>query len=1256
MTKKFILYAGLSLFAVSATAQNLKDGYVDWGLGGSQLHTALETWKNNKKLNDDDNFFISRVKPKTTFRNVNTQVRTNINESNDKKLIMWVPIDDAADKAPSGTSENALPNGVYDSEVFSMWNYVTHYGNWTAPLGRVPGNFADVAHKNGVAVSGVAGVPWNHNADNGEWADCFEGMYDHGAELTGDFLNYYGNDGLGYNSEWNGSYVTELLIEYHQDLVEYMKDKNPIYENMWYDGTNESGYISFDMGLGTHNDDILKGASLFFNYNWSGNLHRSVEYAKSVGLNPLNIYAGMNMQGGEGNFWKTLVNYPISIGLWGAHSQNMFWESRGEKGSSSDVKQRTYMLRTERWFTGGTRNPVTCPATINSLIYVADNYDFHGVSSMMSARSTLCWDLATEPFITYFNLGNGKFFNWNGVRQHNNEWYNIGIQDYLPTWRWWFASKLLGRTASDVPANGLDAEFTWDDAYMGGSTARIFGSIDKEYLHLFKTNFAVKAGDVVTFRYKLRKGSADVNLLLTANGSESVVAKSYSVNTVADEADDEVWVERKFTVDANVDVALVALEFKNAQNLDLLLGEFSIVRGTAATPKKPIIESASVLDFNNSGVDGKIIFNMPNDKAAGVPCYNIDVNASMFKLYAQQEGCEPILMGATTSWAGLYFAVPMDMAKANKVRFGVSAVSLDMKSESNIAWGAYTNAGNYDYNDEIQISKTTIKPNEEFEIAYIDERHEEGTWTITNAAGATVATGSGIVFAVNEGLPAVGNYTLTLKGYEYEYDDKGNNTGNRIETTRTFADYIQITSAGSGAIPKILSFTANGEDADITVNAGDEIALAYTGRKANGAASRALDLKENNFGAKAVDLGIVGKENFSTAFWIKINKLSPAEGTQLLAIYNKRSSWPKTDWGWLWTTINPDGSFGNYTFRGTDVSSNNELRYFYRNTTIPVGKWVHLAFTFEYNANGGLRSDFYVNGVKQEIAAWNRQNDPTERTTDPGYQTGLYNIENGMMLNVGGPAHGRSGIDGVLDNFQFWNKVMTAEDVQASMGDIDPNNLPAGLAAFWDFEDEADASHAFKSVGTMSGIGSGMHVYESSAGDTEGQGTLRWVAPDYTSGSPFVSGTSYPVITTPEFKANRAVVENIEGDDLAGSAVASYKKGGDNYITLVLSNSLGSDSKTFAVIKVDGGSTGVEGVGAAEVATYVVEGAAVVEFAEAGNYTVNVYTAAGQLVASKAASLVAGNSMNVALGAKGTYILCVEKDGELVRSVKLLNK
>ena len=1256
--KKIKLFGGLMILALTANAQSYKEEYVDWGKFSEEFATTLKNWTPGKNITPDDNFFISRVKPKERFRHAATQVRTDITEANDKKLLFWVPIDDAA--------ENAMPNGVYDSEVFNMWQYITHYGNWTAPLGRIPGNFADVAHKNGVAVSSVAGIP-NASLDQySGWKSCLQTLGSSNVDQCVKFLRYYGNDGLGYNSEfYGGAALMPNLINFHKQLQAKSRVFNPVFNNVWYDGTNDTGGVTFDGGYGSHNDDISDGAVLFFNYNWSraSLLQGAVNYANGRGYNSLDIYAGMNMQGGEpknGVVWSLLKDYPISIGLWGAHSQNMFWESRGELGGAPESRQHTYQLRTERWFTGGTRNPVNCPAVGNSLKYHAENYDFQGMSPFMTAKSTLCWDLSTEPFITYFNLGNGKFFNWMGERQHDKEWYNIGVQDYLPTWRWWFTTKLLGREASDVATNGLDAEFTWEDAYVGGSTVRIFGSTTEEYLHLFKTKFEVKDGDVITFRYKLVGGKADMNLVLTAIGAESTPLSNNLVLCTADQfADEDKWIEKKFTVGEDIsaaEIALVALQIKNANQANIYLGEFSIVRGQFDTPDRPVVnkELTKALVYGSHGIDGKIIFDMPNSKdvSNGEPCYNIDVKTSLFKIYAQQDGCDRILMGITTSWAALIYSMPLDASKEPRVRFGVAAVSLDMQTESRIVWGEYeTLASSYTYNDNIQINKTTIKPNEDFEISFVDPNHEDATWTITDQNGVEIKkVNNAKKISVTEGLTEIGNYTLTVDGNVY------NEAGARVKKTRVFDSYIQISSKETGALPKILTLTANGNEAEIYVNADETVELAYTGREADGIGSQAVDLAEARFGAYCKDLEITGGKSFSVAFWLKINKLEKGE-TQLFSVASKLDNWPKTDWGWVWINMNEDGSMGSYTFRGTDATSNNELAYYFENSKLPIGSWAHIAFVFDYNTSGGFKSELYINGEKQERTAWSRSNPghSTKKTTDPGYQSNVYSITASQVLAVGGDAFGRNGINGAIDNLQVWNKAMTADEVKTSMGNV-RNNMPDALIALWDLETPAGDDLTFKSVGIKGNVSAGRHAYKAEG--AEGQGVFKWLKSDYTSGCPFLQGKGYKVTTVPTWKTKNATIQPVEGgNDKEGTATVQYSFNGDYAVTLSLENSLGYDQKTYQMIKV-GTSVpeGIDDVTNDELAAYTIDGVAVVEFAKEGNYNVSLYNTAGQKVAGKNATVAADDKMQIVIENKGTYILVIEQDGKPVRSIKLFNK
>lgn len=1243
--KKMFVVAGVSLCVMNASAQQLREDYVSCGAESPRFHTIVSNWNPGSKVSEDDNFYISRVKPRLRFRNAATQVRPNLTAENDKKLLAWIPI--------NNPTFNALPDGVFDSEVFSMWSYVTHYGDWTAPQGRVPGAFLDVAHKNGVGVSGVASIPWG--GLKSPYTEMLNGLDILDTDKAAKFMSYYGVDGLGYNSEFSCQpFVVKGVQKFHANLVRKMKAGNPLFENFWYDGTSDYGQIMFDQGLGNHNKDNFGDkdnvrTSFFFNYNWNrkGRMENSVAKAKELGRSPLDLYCGVNMQGGEphGQSWSMLADVPLSIGLWGAHSYNMFWESRGEKGSNPEVKQKAYLDRIERYFTGGTRNPANCPTIVNRHAYNADNFLWHGMSTFMSARSSLKWDLAEEPFITYFNLGNGKFFNVEGLRKNDNPWYNIGMQDYLPTWRWWFASKLLGNMADDVPATGLDAGFTWDDAYFGGSAVRVNGNAADEYLHLFKTEYLLKAGDVITFRYKLRGGTTKMDLVLSAKGSEKA-SKSYNLLETTQKADDEEWVEKKIVVKSDFDgkeLALIALHFSNANHLDLLLGELSIVRGAYSAPEIPTITGSRMLYNSYAGMDAKLIWNMENNKPVGEPCYNLDVNTAYFNLYAQEEGQEAVLMGATTSWAGLFFSIPVKEKNA-KVRLGVSAVALDHKSESEIAWTDYQEPATYIYSDDIEIDKTTIKPDEMFTMKYLDAGHEAGTWKLVDeVSGEEVYSGTGNSVTVENGLPKTGSYTLKLVG----------KVGGSVET-REFPGYVQITGISVGALPEIYSLTANDSEEPISIKVGDNVTMKYTGRKADGAGSQGVDLQERRYGVKAADLGLVGQKSFSVAFWLKINKLAKGS-TQLFSVANKLDRWPKTDWGWIWSNIAEDGSIEGITWRGADRVNNNEIRYKYGKSKFPIGTWVHVVYTFEYNAAGEFHGGLYINGRKQEVTQWNRATDGDHLNSgEPGFLSDPYNITDGQVIAVGGDAFGRNGIDGTIDNFQIWNKAMTDEDVKVSMGTLDPNNLPSDILACWDNETTASEDYTFPSMGQKVGVKAGIHTYTATGG--EGQGSFKWEAPKYTSGCPFISGSSYRVETLPTWNAPKADIISTSGNDQAGEAVLSYEKEGVRNVTLTLANSLGKAQRTYTAITI-GEQTGINEIATAgDMKVCIVGEDVLVEFIQSGNYTVSVYAVDGKAVATKTANISARGNMQVHLANAGVYVLTVRKDGRLVRTMKLMRK
>ena len=1245
MRRIHLLLFGCCLIPSTLMAQELKSDYITWGFDSHQFANKLSSWsKANPTINEDDNFFISRVKPKTRFRNVDTQVRQDLTEANDKKLLAWLPW--------NVPSKNALPDGVFDSEVFSMWPYVTHWGNWNCGLGRIPASLLDVAHKNGVPVSSVAGIPWG--GLKGDWRTTLNNLSTANVQNAADFMNYFGYDGLGYNSEFSDYFgsgrMVRALKDFHVNLNKAIKPYNPIYENLWYDGTNERGNIDFDKGLNDNNKNLFgakgsEAANLFFNYNWNSDwlLQGSVDKAAEIERSPLDLYAGINMQGGEprhGSRWTLLKNYPISIGLWGAHSQNMFFESRGEKGSDPETQQRTYMLRTERWFSSGSRNPVTTPEISHSMQYNADNTDFHGMSAMMTARSSMSWDLTQEPLITYFNLGNGKFFNYGGVRKNDRPWANVGVQDYLPTWRWWFASKLLGRTAADVPANGLDAEFVWDDAYMGGSTVRVHGSTSKEYLHLFKTQYALKSGDVITFRYKVKGGKADASLVFTTEDAVNA-EKAYPVLASTDEADEDKWVEKTITVDGTLNgktLALVALKMENAADLNLYLGEFSIVRGTFAAPEKPVIAKTALLHSAKNGVDGKIIFNMPNDKAKGEPCYNTDVKTSLFKLWAKQEGKDPILMGVTTSWAGMYYSVPVDVKGQGKVKFGVSAVSLDMKKESDIAWGEdHDIFASYDYSDEIKADKSVIKPNEAFTISYVDPRHEVGNWKI-EYNGSVVASSNGTSEIKVNGLNQVGFYDLVLTG-------KVTENGARVDKEVRYANYVQITSDAVGAVPHINKLTANDSETSIEVVANSEVTMKYEGKKADGSGSRGIKTLEKPVGVKVSELGLTdNKHAWSLAFWVKFNSLSG--GTQIVDMRYPGYKWPANNWGTLWSTYDPSTGVLDVTLRKKNGESNPEYHQRWKVDFIP-GAWTHFVLAMDGNGTD-TKPMVYINGKEAKAHNWKIGNDREGDGLCPErYASESWWPENILGISLG--RHGTAAMNATIDDVKFFNKYISAAEAAQTM--TSTSTTEDGLKAYWDFETDADASHYFTSKVGNAKLAHG----ELKAGEGEGVTTLVPDAPTYDAGSAFVSG-NYQVKTTAEWTAKKATIVSQNGTDMAGTAKLKYAKAGDYEVTLTLTNAHGSDTRTFQVIKVKADPTGINGTEATDMKVYAIDRDVLFDVETPGNYLVQVFSTNGQMVASKAVSVNGAESVRLHLGAQGVYVVNVKKDGKTLRTVKFICK
>ena len=739
-----------------------------------------------------------------------------------------------------------------------------------------------------------------------------------------------------------------------------------------------------------------------------------------------------------------------------------------------------------------------------------------------------------------------------------------------------------------------------------------------------------------------------MNLVLTAKDNEknAINESDFSLLKTTDEIDDENWTVRSFTVGNELNgkyLALVALHFQNANNLNLYLGEFSITRGTTAKPATPIVTSSKLLVYNKAGMDAKIIFKMNSPKPSTEVCYNQDVNVSLFKLWAQQENeAKPILMGITTSWAGLMYSIPVNTANSSsKMRLGVSAVSLDMKSESDIAWSNYHEATDYVYDDALKISKTVIKPNEEFTISYADPRHGAANWTIKDKDGNTVFTQNDATSITVSNLATVGNYDLEVYGDVHAAD------GSHSKKLRKLKGYIPVSDASKGALPKIESLTVNGQTATVSANVNQAVALAYTGRAASGKLSRATELKEKGFVFKASDMGLTSNvQAWTLSFWLKFNSL-PSGGVQILDVRHQGGSWPQNNWGSIWSQYDVANKVYSFTIRETRNGGSPEHTQDW-DVSFEPGVWSHVTVTME-KSGSGVREHVYINGKPAPAKQWRYNGNSGNGLINRFTNSTAWWPENNFMIGFG--RHGLAAIDGVVDDVKFFNKCLSETEVEANMLSVDKN--AADLKAYWDFEADAAADNWFRSVTSDNTLKAARG--EITAGAGEGQGTIGALPPIYDAGNPFVQGEAFTIVTTPSWKTRKGSVVNVTGNDVAGAANVSYPATGDYDITLTLENSLGKDQRTFSVIRVSA-STGINETTTEELRAYTVGEDILVECAEAGNYKFDVFAVNGTQVLSNTLAVNAGNTVRLHIANTGIYILKVTKDGKTLRTVKLIRK
>ncbi len=609
-----------------------------------------------------------------------------------------------------GKSIGGYPSAEFHSDVYSMWNYTHIFGAWNHGILQAPGAWADAAHKNGsLMYSGIKFFEhWTPGGTSSEWVNLITAKNDDGTYRYVDALlnalRYMGLDGINYNFEDDG-YMNADVVGFHRAL---------------HKRAEEIGFDSFHIGIYTtdqtlttdyayynYGDKNGKVADLMLNYNGGGGFSWGIEQSVNAAIESMGtadgLYAGVWIVYLSGRGWERLNSNETvkqcGITCWGEHDISRLFQFT--IGNTLPELQSNYQMMLERFFSGGYENPANRPTDFTGhYVYDPSNEtskitaeqqlnNFPGMASFIPERTAIQGKL---PFNTHFSLGNGDFYAYKGKKTLGS-WYNMGQQDYVPTYRW-----LLYQANTKNVSTNLDVAFTHSDAYIGGSALQLTSSSTNTGTDviLYRTKLDVSAANAkATVALKSGKeGTTPANLSVILKKLDNDTWYEYPLGNV----EGKTWQEQEVALSDFVQgdvIEYIGFRVKGGvSNYNMLVGQLKLSDDRAAVYPAGIDASSLLAEVKAETHNTMSVkFSWEVDAAGFSPAladwnmiYNDEVNIDHFEIfYKNGENGRVSEVGRTSTWSA--FVGNIQFADdSDQPYIGVRAVSVDMKTYSPIAW------------------------------------------------------------------------------------------------------------------------------------------------------------------------------------------------------------------------------------------------------------------------------------------------------------------------------------------------------------------------------------------------------------------------------------------------------------------------------------------------------------------------------------------------------------------------------------------
>ncbi|MEG1287385.1 MAG: discoidin domain-containing protein [Clostridium sp.] len=645
----------------------------------------------------------------------------------------------------------------FASNTFSYWQYIDKLVYWGGSGGEgliVPpsADVIDSAHRNGVPVLGTVFFPMTAHGGKLEWLNEFLEKDEAGSFPMADKLievaKTYNFDGWFINQETESIEEAPLTKEHAVLMQEFIKEfkskaKDEL-EIMWYDSMTVEGEMDWQNALTDKNDYFLvdgdKNAvadSMFLNFWWTNKKHiekellkNSNKRAEEVGVNPYDLYAGVDIQANGVSTpirWDLFENGPssnfTSLGLY-CPSWTFF--------SSNTIEE--FENKENRLWVNEFKDP--------SIPTETKGTEWKGISTYAIEKSVV----NTLPFTTNFNMGNGYNFFVNGEKVSERDWNNRSLGDIMPTYRW---------IIENEGNNKLNATMDFANAFYGGNSIKFMGNLEAakaSTIKLYSADLKLEKG--VEFKTSA-KSTLPVNLDLVLDFHDG------STETIkADKAIGEEWTTVTYDVSKLADKSIKTISYKmsseeNVNNVIMNLGNITI-----QNPK-----SSKVINVKNLKLDEAKF--EEDDMYAGARLswdMGSEVDVNHYEIYRINDDKTKSFLGATPN--NTFFVNALKRAeKSDKTTFEVVAVNKNYKSgktdKVEMEWPA-----NNIPKANFKVSKTLVAPGEEITFENMSSVITESVeWTLPGASVETSTDNNPVVSYAKEGVYSV---TLTAKNKEGE--------------------------------------------------------------------------------------------------------------------------------------------------------------------------------------------------------------------------------------------------------------------------------------------------------------------------------------------------------------------------------------------------------------------------------------------------------------------------------------------------------